>query len=204
MSERLRRRELLAAYEKRRIEDQLTYHEHRLKVAQRGRRQILDCSTLLYTITAFVGAMAASSVGSRSMWAVLAAATGAGASALTGYALMAGFERNEEQSRAVLAALSLLDASRPETFMLYTPDGGKVVSDYVRKVESLIQQDVELWARSAEADQQELDAEDAAAQDAIKDADQDSVDGSSQGSSSNDLTVTVDESGNASPSVTTG
>ena len=173
MSERLRRRELLSVYEQRRVTDQLAYHQRRLKIAQRGRRQILDASTLLYTITAFVGAMAASSVGSRTMWAVLAAATGALASALTGYALMAGFERNEEQSRQVLAALSLLDASRPEPFMLDSADGGKVISDWVRKVESLLQQDVELWARSAEADQQELDAQEAADQEA---ADQEAAD----------------------------
>ena len=164
MSERVRRRELLSAYEQRRVADQLAYHQQRLKVAQRGRRQILDCSTLLYTVTAFIGAMAASSVGSRSMWAVLAAATGAAASALTGYALMAGFERNEEQSRQVLASLSLLDASRPAPFQIDAATGGKAVADYVRKVEALLQQDVELWARSAEADAQEVAAQEAAAE----------------------------------------
>jgi hypothetical protein len=192
MTERLRRRELLSAYEQRRVDDQLAYHQYRLKVAQRGRRQILDCSTLLYTVTAFVGAMAASSIGSRTLWAVLAAATGAAASALTGYALMAGFERNEEQSRQVLAALSLLDASRPEPFMLDTPDGGKVVSDYVRQVEALLQQDVELWARSSEADAQEAAAQDAAAQDA---AAQEAPGASSPDPPSGDVPAPIDVQG---------
>ncbi len=149
MTDSARRRQLLQAYEERRIAEQIAYHRRRLEVSQRGRRQLLDCSTLLYTLTAFLGAMAASSLGSRSMWAVLAAATGAGASALTGYAMMAGFERNEEQSRQVLASLTLLDASHPEPVQLDQPEGGEALSDYVHKVEAVLQHDVELWARAS-------------------------------------------------------
>jgi hypothetical protein len=144
-----RRRQLLVAYEDRRVSDQLAYHQSRLKVSQRARRQLLDCSTVLYTLTALLGALAAASVWNRSFWAVLAAATGAAASALTGYAMMAGFERNEQQSRQVVAALALLEVSRPEPATLESDGGDKVLAEYVTKVESLLQEDVELWARTS-------------------------------------------------------
>jgi hypothetical protein len=160
-----RRRQLLTAYEERRISDQLAYHQRRLKVSQHARRQLLDSSTFLYTMTALLGAMAASSIWCRAAWAVLAAATGATASALTGYAMMAGFERSEQQSRQVVAALSLLEVSRPEPPTLDAQEGDKVLADYVTKVESLLQEDVELWARTsadaatADADKQKPDEE---------------------------------------------
>lgn len=163
MSQRARRHELLDLYERRRVQEQLAYHEHRRKVAQRGRRQLMDVSTLLYTATAFIGAMAASPFGSRTMWAVLAAACGAGASALTGYAMMAGFERNEEQSKQMLAALAMLDAIRPEPFMVDGPDGGTIVTTYVQQVEGLFQKEVQSWTQSAESDEQQEQADEDAA-----------------------------------------
>jgi hypothetical protein len=87
------RSELLDAYRRHRIDDQSRYYGRRGVEFERARRWTLATSAGLLVSAALCGALGAAYGEHRAMWAFIAAALSAVASALNGFETAFGFER---------------------------------------------------------------------------------------------------------------
>src|SRR5262245_42100032 len=144
------RRELLDAYRTYRVEDQVTYYERRTTQYERARRWAVTGSAFLLVLAALFGALAAADAGSRGLWAFVAAALSALATALVSYEAAFGFERLSHEYADTRSALALADVKGPRASDLAAGNADDVVKRYITGMEALMRAEVDTWSQGTD------------------------------------------------------
>jgi SMODS and SLOG-associating 2TM effector domain 1 len=144
------RAELLGAYRRHRIAPQDVYYGHNSRNYEHARRWTLIATAVLLVLAALLGALGAADTPRRGMWAFLAAAVAAVATAITSYEAAFGFERYSRQYRDTRLALRLVEARGPRPEDLHGPDADTRVGEFVAEVERLLRSEVDSWSEHVE------------------------------------------------------
>ena len=147
MSEGEWTKEFLLAYRAHRLDDQMAFYNRRAAEYESARREALWLSSGLLVLSALFGALAVADNSRRQLWAVLAAAAGALATATGAYEAAFGFERLARQYEDTRAALHLADVARPgSTAPGAEPDRTELLK-YVEEMEGIMRSEVDSWSR---------------------------------------------------------
>jgi hypothetical protein len=141
------RSELLDAYRRHRIDDQTRYYGRRAVEFERARRWTLATSAGLLVSAALCGALGAAYGAHRAMWAFIAAALSALASALNGFETAFGFERFSRGATETASALAIADTHGPR---VSPPATDEELLAFVVGVERLLRSEVDTWSQVAE------------------------------------------------------
>jgi hypothetical protein len=140
-----RDRQSLLLYERYRVERQLDYYEDRVHVLRAARGQVVTLTGVLIVLSTTAAALAAAdAAGARAVWAVLATAFPALATALGAYASLYGFE---PASKIYGDAVAALRRARLEAPAEVTGEGD--VAAYVGRVEGIFRREVSQWGQLA-------------------------------------------------------
>jgi hypothetical protein len=141
------RSELLDAYRRHRIDDQTQYYARRAVEFERARRWTVAASAGLLVLAALCGAVGAAYGAHRAMWAFMAAALSAVASAISGFEAAFGFERFSRGANETVSALALADTHGPR---VGRPASDEELLAFVVGVERLLRSEVDTWSQVAE------------------------------------------------------
>jgi hypothetical protein len=142
--------EFLEAYRSHRIRHQERYYGQRSHDYEQARRWSVTATALLLVTAALLGALGAADAPRRAIWAFLAAALSAVATAITSYEAAFGFERYARQYRDTRLALRLVDARGPMPEDLEDPGTDARVGEFVVEVERLLRSEVDSWSEHVE------------------------------------------------------
>jgi hypothetical protein len=140
------RSELLDAYRRHRIDDQTRYYARRGIEFERARRWTVTASAGLLVLAALCGALGAAYGSQRAMWAFIAAALSAVASAISGFEAAFGFERFSRRSDETASALALADTHGPRAGQ---PASDEDLMAFVVDIERLLRSEVDTWSQLA-------------------------------------------------------
>jgi hypothetical protein len=135
------RDQLLEAYQRYRVEDQMAYYERRSGVYERARRLSVMITALLLVLAALFGALGAADADRRAVWAFTAAALAALGTAVATFESAFDFERLSRQYGETGAAVALQNAKGP------SPDDG--VPGFVTAIEGILGSEVDRWSHQA-------------------------------------------------------
>jgi hypothetical protein len=140
------RAELLDAYRRHRIDDQAHYYARRGIEYERARRWTVAASAGLLVLAALAGALGAAYAPQRAMWAFVAAALSAVATAINGFESAFGFERFSRRATETASALALADTHGPRVGL---PATDEELLAYVVDIERLLRSEVDTWSQLA-------------------------------------------------------
>lgn len=138
--------QFLTAYRRARVDDQLGYYGARSHEYDRAQRWSARISALLLVVAAMMGALGIAVPSQRGMWAFLAAAVSAVATAVTTFEAAFGYERDSRQYRDTRLALQETDMHGPQPDDLDGTGAEERVARYVGQVEGVLRAEVEGWA----------------------------------------------------------
>jgi hypothetical protein len=141
------RSEVLDAYRRHRIDDQTHYYSRRAIEFERARRWTVAASAGLLVGAALCGVLGATYGEHRAMWAFLAAALSATATAISGFEAAFGFERFSRGANETVSALALADTHGPRAGR---PASDEELMAFVVGVERLLRSEVDTWSQVAE------------------------------------------------------
>lgn len=144
------RAEFLDAYRRHRIGHQERYYGHRSRDYERARRWSVAATAVLLALAALFGALGAADAPRRAMWAFLAAAVSAVATAIMSYEAAFGFEHYSRQYRDTRLALRLVDARGPRSEDLDDSNADATLGEFVTEIERLLRSEVDSWSEQVD------------------------------------------------------
>jgi hypothetical protein len=143
-----RRAQVAAAYRANRVDEQIAYYEARAAQYERARRTAVNLVAGLLVLAALFGALATADADRRSLWAFVAAAVSAVATAIASYEAAFGFERLSREYGGTRAALEMAEVRAPRPAAIAADDGDALVARHIAEVENLLLSEVDRWSRA--------------------------------------------------------
>jgi hypothetical protein len=143
-----RSRELLAFYERQRINDQLTFYRDRRDQLERATGQGLAVSAMLLSFASAAGALAGTTLEWGKLWTALAPILPAIATALSAYIALFAFEQQSKIYGDAVRAIRTASHPLPDSDV---PGGGQTpdeqVAELVGRVEAAMRQESAQWGQ---------------------------------------------------------
>ena len=137
--------QFLELYRDGRVRDQLTYYDARVAEYEKAHSQVVTISATFAALAAFAGVLAAGDVaGRRPLWAALAVAFPALATAFTAYDALYAFQH---QARLFQDAAQLLDGARAAEPDVAEAADERARGQYVATVENILVTESGHWGQ---------------------------------------------------------
>jgi hypothetical protein len=149
-TEASRRAELLEAYRSHRVDGQIEYYAQRAAQYERARNTTVALSAGLLVLAALFGALATADPDRRALWAFVAAAVSALATAIASYEAAFGFERLSRVYSETRAAVELAEVHRPQLSDVPDDQADELVKDHVSDMERILRAEVDAWSHVKE------------------------------------------------------
>ncbi len=146
MSER--NRQLLAFYQRHRIDDQLAFYGSRKGQFDRAADQALAISAMLLGFSSAVGALAGTDIAWTAVWSALATVFPAVSTALAGYNALYAFEQQSKIYGDAIRAVHAASRPRPDPDSVQGGSSGEQsVAELVKRVESALRKEQAQWGQ---------------------------------------------------------
>lgn len=140
--------EVLALYQKHRVEDQLRFYRDRCELFDRATAQAAVASAVLLGLSATVSALAGASTGNPHLWTALAAILPALATAVASYGALYAFDKQAKLYADAVRALVALQRDTPDLARIANDASRQTaVVRYVDKVESVFRKEQAQWGQ---------------------------------------------------------
>jgi len=140
--------EVLALYQKHRLEDQLGFYRGRCELFDRATGQAAVVSAVLLGLSAAAAALAGASTGSPHLWTALAAILPALATAVASFGALYAFDQQSKLYADAIRALVAIQREAPDLAGLADdPARATAIAGYVEKVESVLRKEQGQWGQ---------------------------------------------------------
>lgn len=139
--------QLLAFYQRERIEDQLRYYRDRRDQFDRAVGQALALSAMLLGFSSAVGALAGADSGWTGLWTTLATVLPAVATALAAYTALYAFEQQSKIYGDAIRAVHAASRRNPPPGPGDGEPTGDAVTELVQRVETALRQEQSQWGQ---------------------------------------------------------